>query len=51
MITFRINNHLRIRYSIEGIRLDLKYKGKWFSVKLNRKELELLELIIKTMSE
>lgn len=51
MISYGITKHFKIRYCIEGIRFDFKIKGKWFSIKLNRKELEFLRLLIKIISE
>ena len=49
MKTFKITKHLKVRYCIEGVRFEFKYKGKYISIKINNKELKFLELLIKTM--
>ena len=50
MIIIKINSRIKIqKYLIKGIKIFLKHKDKWFRIKLNNKELELLEFIIKSI--
>lgn len=50
MIIVKITNKIKIqKHLINGIKIFLKHKDKWFCIKLNNKELELLEFMIKSI--
>lgn len=52
MITIKVNKHLKVqKYLNKSIKMFIKIKNEWFSIKLNEYEIELLEYIIKIIIE
>lgn len=52
MIIIKINDKIRIqKYLINGIKIFLKHKDKWYCIKINEKELELLKYIINSITD
>ena len=48
MITIKIGKQVKIqKYRLNGLRLFLKVNNKWYCIKLNESEVNLLEFIIK----
>ena len=52
MITIKINNKVKIqKYLNHGIRLFLKINDKWFCIKFNENETDLLYFVIRLFNK